>query len=43
MLYEVITIIRPAVDFFDTQDEAYTDGSNAKLAVDFIKSSYNFV
>jgi len=33
-------IVRPAVDFFDTQDEAYTDGSNAKLAVDFIKS-YN--
>jgi len=33
-------IIRPAVDFFDTPDETYTDGSNAKLAVEYIKK-YN--
>jgi iduronate 2-sulfatase len=33
-------IIRPAVDFYDTPDETYTDGSNAKLAVEFIEN-YN--
>jgi iduronate 2-sulfatase len=33
-------IIRPAVDFYDTPDETYTDGSNAKLAVEFI-NNYN--
>jgi iduronate 2-sulfatase len=31
-------IIRPAVDFYDTPDETYTDGSNAKLAVEFIEN-----
>ncbi len=31
-------VIRPAVDFYDTPDETYTDGSNAKLAVDFINT-----
>jgi iduronate 2-sulfatase len=29
-------VIRPAVDFYDTPDETYTDGSNARLAIDFI-------
>lgn len=33
-------IIRPAVDFYDTPDETYTDGNNAKLAVEFIQN-YN--
>lgn len=31
-------IIRPAVDFYDTPDETYTDGSNAGLAVNFINN-----
>ena len=29
-------IIRPAVDYYDTPDETYTDGSNASLAINFI-------
>ncbi len=29
-------IIRPAVDYYDTPDETYTDGSNAQLAINFI-------
>ena len=33
-------IIKPDVDFYDTPDETYTDGSNAKLAVEFVKN-YN--
>lgn len=33
-------IIRPAVDYYDTPDESYTDGNNASLAVDFI-NNYN--
>lgn len=32
------TIIRPAVDYYDTPDETYTDGSNAKLAIDFLNT-----
>ena len=28
-------ITRPAVDYYDTADESYTDGNIAKLAVDF--------
>ena len=31
-------VIRPAVDFYDTPDETYTDGSNAELAIDFINN-----
>ncbi|MCK4921753.1 MAG: sulfatase [Bacteroidales bacterium] len=31
-------IIRPAVDFWDTTDETYTDGSNTKLAVEFLQN-----
>ena len=34
------TITRPAVDFYDTADESYTDGNIAKLAVDFL-NEYN--
>ena len=30
------TITRPAVDFYETADESYTDGNIAKLAVDFL-------
>ena len=29
-------ITRPAVDYYDTADESYTDGNIAKLAVDFV-------
>ena len=30
------TITRPAVDFYETADESYTDGNITKLAVDFL-------